>query len=263
MSARPIDSACGTSANNMQRETTRDSETSDRLKLYALAAAAAGVSILALGQPAESEVVVTKKTIPIPVSQEVEISLTNNGVDQFAFNFFSFAYKSISYRQLSVHPLSSKEAGVVLAPGGANDVMDLARGVKIGPSADFSDGYGALVEATSITSRGAKVYTGSWGGNPKNRYVGLRFFINGETHYGWVRLTVNTSKQQIMSATITAYAYETVPNRRILAGVSRTTAVGAKAEARVKDARRPGLGMLALGVNGLPMWRREESVGSR
>jgi len=263
MSSRPIDSACKSFANTLNRQIAHKSETSDRLRLYALAAAAAGVSVVALGQPAESEVIVTKKTIPIPVSQEVEISLTNNGADQFVFNFFSFAYKSISYRQLSVHPFSSKEAGAVLAPGGANHVMDLARGAKIGPSADFSGGYGALIEATSINTQGQKVYTGSWGSNPKNRYVGLRFFINGETHYGWVRLTVNTSKQQNMSATITAYAYETVANRKILAGVSGTAAAGEKAEAEPKDAERPVLGMLALGADGLPLWRREESVGSR
>src|SRR5579872_2891776 len=258
MSARPINSACDLSTITLKRQTLRNSETSERLKLYALAAAAAGVSVLALGQPAECEVIVTKKTIPIPVSQEIEISLTNNGADQFVFNFFSFAYKYTSYRQLSVHPFSSKEAGAVLAPGGANLVMDLARGAKIGPSADFSDGYGALIEATSITTQGQKVYDGSWGGNRKNRYVGLRFFINGETHYGWVRLTVNTSKQQIMSATITGYAYETVPNRRILAGVSGTTA--ARAKAQVNHASHPSLGMLALGADGLAMWRREESV---
>src|ERR1700760_439816 len=38
------------------------------LRVYSTAALAAGVSLLALAQPAHSEVVVTKKTISIPVN---------------------------------------------------------------------------------------------------------------------------------------------------------------------------------------------------
>ena len=69
---------------------------------------------------------------------------------------------------------------------------------------------------------------GPWGGNPKNRYLGVRFRIDGQIHYGWVRLTVLTQPTGTWSATITAYAYETVPNKAIKAG----TAEEPKAEAR-------------------------------
>ena len=60
-----------------------------QMKVYSVAALAAGVGVLALAQPAEGEVVVTKKTIPIPVSQFdgqqnlVPISLNNNGINDF------------------------------------------------------------------------------------------------------------------------------------------------------------------------------------
>ena len=61
------------------------------MKLYCAAAMTAGVSVLAMAQPAASEVIVTKKTIQIPISEDglgptVHISLNNNGVDDFSFS---------------------------------------------------------------------------------------------------------------------------------------------------------------------------------
>jgi hypothetical protein len=225
--------------------------------LYSLAAA--GVSLLALGQPAESEVVFTKKTIPIPITQGccqgVEISFANNGQNNLGFFLYSFG----SSRVLNVHPLSSKESGVIAQ----SYVLALTRGAKIGPSDTFSNGYGRTIESTSRSTRGDKLYRGYWAGNPTNRYVGVRFFISGQMHYGWVRLTVNTSKQHVMSATITGYAYETVPNKAILAGTAAKTTAGAKVPGKIQNQDGASLGMLALGAESLPLWRREETLSSR
>src|SRR5580658_1919325 len=81
MSARSTGSAKKASCNNNLNR---------QLGLYSLAAAAAGVSMLALVQPAVGEVVNTKKTIPIPLAHDmpepVKISLTNNGINDFSFN---------------------------------------------------------------------------------------------------------------------------------------------------------------------------------
>ena len=71
-----------------------------QISAYSFAAAAAGVSMLALASPAAGEVVITKKTVPIPVSffgQDVEISLTNDGNNDFRlsllYNFSSISTK--------------------------------------------------------------------------------------------------------------------------------------------------------------------------
>ena len=76
-------------------------------------------------------------------------------------------------------------------------------------------------------------------------------------------MTTNTQPHgPFMSATITGYAYETVPNKAILAGMAKSTA-----EVQVpQDSRNqagPSLGMLALGADGVPLWRREETLPSR
>ena len=235
------------------------------LRLYSVAAIAAGVGALAMAQPAEGEVVITRKNIPIPVSsyfspppKPVYLSLNNNGVNDFSFSLYSFAYHSTNM-DLAVRPL---EGGAVVGKeqAGVNGFSHfyasmLKRGAKIGPSAHFSSG-GAIVErqlhwVNSSSVSFTKTY-GNWGGNRSNTYLGVKFLINGETHYGWVRLTV-TSGSHGMTATITAYAYETEANKRILAGISE----GKAAAPEVSQSKGPSLGLLAQGANGLALWRRD------
>jgi hypothetical protein len=245
------------------RQSTLSPKADTRAKMYSIAAAAAGVSMLALAQPADAEVVVTRKTIPIPLGSydgtqyPVPIDLNHDGINDFSFSLSSFAYHSFN-GQLDVTPLQG--GAVVGAEGQLNFYASaLARGAKVGPSAHFSSKGRAFVERSegadydSMYSR--KVY-GKWGGDPANRYVGVRFLINGETHYGWVRLTANFD-HRLDSATITAYAYETVANKRILAGENATAE--AQPNPLEQGTSRASLGMLALGANGLALWRREET----
>jgi hypothetical protein len=201
--------------------------------------------MLALAQPAQSEVVVTKKTIPI-VGQ-VDIDMNHDGVTDLTFdNSYSFG---------SALLFMSADGAVGTAYASA-----LRRGANIGPSAHFNPFRANIERGFGIESGGSDRLVGNWGGNPKNRYLGVRFLINGQTHYGWVRLTVITEPGPSWSATITAYAYETEPNKAILAG----TAEKAAAELQVPENTQagPSLGMLAAGADGLPLWRREEGLNS-
>jgi hypothetical protein len=233
-----------------------------RLKAYSVAAMAAGVGALALAQPAEGEVVITRKEIPIPVSSyffppphPVFLSLNNNGVNDFSFSLYSFAYHSrdmdLAVRALEGGGVEGKDkAGV---NGFSNFYASmLGRGAKIGASAQF--GSGAVVErqlhwANSSSETFNRTY-GNWGGNAPNTYLGVKFLINGETHYGWVRLSVGTGTRGV-SATITAYAYETEADKRILAGVPKD-----EAAVIIDLTKGPSLGALAAGARGLPSWRK-------
>lgn len=47
-----------------------------------------------------------------------------------------------------------------------------------------------------------------------DKYLGLRFLINGKTHYGWARLTITSHTQWV----IKDYAYQAKPNIGIRAG---------------------------------------------
>ena len=111
----------------------------------------------------------------------------------------------------------------------------LIRGAKIGPSANFSSGYGfgesdVTIEKSSGPTASRRLY-GQWGDNAHNRFLGVKFKVHGATHFGWVRLTVNTTPNGLLSGTITGYAYETVPNTPILAG----TAEKPTAEVQILD----------------------------
>jgi len=239
-----------------------------RMKWYSVAAAAAGVSLLALAPPAEGEVVITRKNIPIPISSyffppphPVPISLNNNGVNDFSFELYTFAYHSFN-DDLYMKPL---EGGAVVGAPSTKGVFyasALARGAKIGPSADFSSkGFAEIERAHGInaSSNYSRKLYGNWGGTPANRYLGVKFLIDGATHYGWVRLTVITEPSGV-SATITAYAYETTANKRILAGIPEKDSANTQAQPQAESLGRPSLGMLALGADGLAQWRRDETL---
>jgi len=80
----------------------------------------------------------------------------------------------------------------------------------------------------------------------KNRFVGIRFSIKGRFHYGWARVTVKTQEKSF-SATLTGYAYETVPGKGIIAGRTKGP--------DVVDSEPATLGHLARGASSPSDWR--------
>jgi hypothetical protein len=91
----------------------------------------------------------------------------------------------------------------------------------------------------------------------------LKFQVKGETHYGWARLSVQLNEG--FTVTLTGYAYETVPNKPIIAGATKDLDDDdrpAPASLKMHTEKPPTLGMLALGGPGLSIWRREESVAA-
>jgi hypothetical protein len=100
-------------------------------------------------------------------------------------------------------------------------------------------------------------YFGQWappGGSIRSRYLGLKFFINGQVHFGWARLNVKIrgAKSTCVQAVLTGYAYETVPVRPIVTGKTKGPDLATAAPTT--------LGHLALGAAGLVAWRREREV---
>jgi len=54
--------------------------------------------------------------------------------------------------------------------------------------------------------------------NVKDRYLGLKFFIKGEVHYGWARFTVHVNPDNFkVNALLSGYAYEATPGKPIRA----------------------------------------------
>ena len=269
MPTRPQDFA-NSLPQSMNNRKTQSTETSEHLRLYSLAAAAAGVTVLSLAQPAEGEIIITNKTIPIHSGTPVMLDLNGDGINDFKFTLSNYTYKIASNNLLYVQGLT---------PGAANIGKGLAasamvRSANIGPGEPFihSD-YNVFIELSRLCTQNCgqkggysfnQSLYGNWAGGHPNRFIGLKFKINGKVHYGWVRMTVTVKQKGTgkgpkgsFSATITEYGYESVANKSCGAG-SPGTAVAGDQEYESKIA--PSLGMLALGADGMALWRREETA---
>jgi hypothetical protein len=83
-------------------------------------------------------------------------------------------------------------------------------------------------------------------------------------HFGWARLNVNCVYPKAIRATLTGYAYETIPNKAIIAGATKGPDAAEPTASFNKHNPEPAtLGMLAMGAPGLSIWKREEPIAAR
>jgi hypothetical protein len=211
--------------------------------MYALSAAAAGVGMLALAQPAEGKIVYT------PAHENavgVKLDLNHDGIADFKFCFWSdFSHSSCTawsprpqtatyYDALLVNPLN----GTNMIWGANGIASALVAGKRVGANGLFAKGNYFMAHSHSNT-----FCKDPWC-NATRRYLGLKFVIEGKIHYGWARLNVHWSRQK---AILTGYAYETVANKAIVTGKTKGPDV---------ITVDPGsLGHLAEGASAIPAWR--------
>lgn len=208
-----------------------------QLNLYAVAAGAAGMGMLALAQLAEAKIIYTKADERV---WPFGLPLDMDGTRDFLFMTYMMATTPATEWRVSINPVPGNAIWVT----GKGSAVALRAGAEIGPKAPFSShnsdvSMGAIVRHQG---NGKLYYYGPWengGKGLKNRYLGLRFQIKGKTHYGWARL--NFPSPQL--AKLTGYAYETIPNKPIIAGKTEGPDV-----VTVQPDTAPGsLGTLALG----------------
>jgi hypothetical protein len=199
-----------------------------QLNMYALAATAAGVGVLALAQPAEARIVYTSANTRIPINAyAVRIDLNHDGV-------FDLLFYNVSRDGGSSKPPSGFHYGslIVRAVQQSNRVWAvttedfplpcaaaLPKGVRVGPDAQFQAGPSSLPMDVFSGSTGGGWSACPWHGTHR-AYLGLKFLIKGKTHFGWARLSVHGTISS-ERATLTGYAYETVPNKPIIAGQTK------------------------------------------
>jgi hypothetical protein len=231
-----------------------------QLSMYTLAAAAAGVGALALAQPSEARIVYTPAHRVILGKHEISLDLNHDGIADFTISNHSFCTSDVCGRSLFARPIGKNKVVGAKGIGGPFYAFALKWGSPIGPKEPFS----GLLMAASGTEYGT---VGPWL-NVEGRYLGLKFLVKGHVHYGWARLNVAAAHMKI-TATLTGFAYETIPGKAIVAGQTKGTEDKTieQADAALctptSDTPQPAtLGALALGAPGLSIWRREESVGA-
>lgn len=248
------------------RKTISRQQLNRDLVSYALTAGATGVSALALAQAASAEVVYTPVDQHINAHQGYAIDLNHDGIVDFRIQNLSRRqrWNGLPYSSnilLQVLPATGVQHGTSYALAG-----DVRAGGNIGPIEPAQPNHlgGAILATQFRDGSFGTYYWGEWF-NVSNRFLGFAFKVNGETHYGWARLSVSWNHRWILSAHLSGYAYETVPDKPIIAGDTGggeelgTFSSGAMDTLSSPQAdRSASLGVLALGAGGLSLWRTRE-----
>ncbi|HTS37633.1 MAG TPA: hypothetical protein VMH04_18300 [Candidatus Solibacter sp.] len=225
------------------------SELNPVLNQRLIAYATAGAAMLA-AVPAQGKVIYTATNTQLDQATTT-LDLNHDGIADFTFGFHELDKAIV----LAVAP--AVQGNEMLQ--GQHGVGVGFFGVPVGPGGKFKSssgeyGWGSIMAVAGSYS--VTYFFGPWA-NATNRYMGLKFLINGQVHYGWARLTVPNLLHG--GAVLTGYAYETTPNTKIIDGhTSGATAELAAPE--IFPVQPPTLGMLARGTDGLAIWRRENEV---
>ena len=194
-----------------------------RVNAYALAASAAGVGVLALVQPATAKIVYTKTHHIIGDHSQYLLALTNKTPDFNITNtrcpYANTGCTDNYFARLTASGLSRGNA-IVAVNGPSYLAAALRPGALISKGRRWIGGgvMGSQCQGLCTFSGTRAATTGRWD-NVNNRYLGMKFTINGKVHYGWARLSVTNLKDKFrITATLTGYAYETIPNKPIRAG---------------------------------------------
>jgi hypothetical protein len=239
---------------------------------YALAAGAAGVGMLALAHPAEAKIVYTPAHHKLSNGGRLPIDLNHDDVADFVIAIKSMYWNSMCTfcgQSMSVNGNGNAGAGVM----GTNvEAAALGKGRVIGPRDSFQNvqNKGRRM-AYGFNSNESFRVSGQFA-NTKDRFLGVRFKIHGKAHYGWVRfanvsVTFENGVAPVVTAVLTGYAYETIPNKAIIAGKTEgpeenSVDDGSPATLSEPTPQPASLGLLAMGSPGLSIWRRRESVGA-
>ena len=247
-------------ASLLPRKTANLSESiHQQLSMYALAASAAGVGALGLGQTAQAKIVYTPANVRIVANAGlVHIDLNHDGIADFGFSNRS-TRQSFGTREL-LRVVQSKQANEIWGAhtySSGHQVLCAAAlpgGTKVGPKGAFQQDspYGqAMAWFDKNGSYGRWLHV-------KQAYLGLKFLIKGKTHFGWARVKLDT-RQRPFAATLTGYAYETIPGKGIIAGATKGPDAPEPTASFAMPTPRPvTLGALAIGAPGLAIWRRDE-----
>jgi hypothetical protein len=209
--------------------------------MYALAAGAAGVGVLALAQPVEAKIVYTPAHRVIGPDSKYLLGLNHDGITDFTIA------NSYSCPDSCVSSVAAKPANGTHGVEGQRGLWayDLKAGAIIGPKRPFS------ASVLEVAGSGSCHYTGSSHWCNRKRYLGFSFKIHGNTHYGWARISMGSARGRL-KAVLLGYAYETIADKPIIAGATSGPDDAEPAALFTMPIPEPAtLGALAMGAPGL------------
>ena len=255
----------------------RTQQLDKRLLTYALA----GAGVVALTPAANAEIVYTPAEVTL-THGTFQLDLNQDGINDFHLTNHetrgSFGAYPAGTLQIDGH---GNTGAAVIGPKNTALALALHAGFPIGkdspkPFVDAEGQHVLMANAFCYPLAGQTqihpldCQSGGLWKHIVRGYLGLRFQVNGETHYGWARLSV-TSRWNILplvKAHLTGYAYETEPDKTIAAGDmgSSSAAITGSDDAQdasMKSSPNPtpaSLGMLSLGAPALDAWRPKRAA---
>jgi hypothetical protein len=222
---------------------------------YATAAGAVGVALLATAPSVEAEIIYTKAKVTITDAARYHLDLNHDRVGDFSIGFCSCVPHGRGFTVSSERGVGN---AAIVQSSFAYSALALTAGAAIGPKQKFRSVAG---EGLRMAVSGYYVSSGYSGGpwmGAIDHYLGLKFTIDGEVHYGWARMTIT---KHIGHVVLTGYAYETIPNQHLKAGQTSETPQDEvkNADTWALPVQGPSLGMLARGVETMEIWRRKEN----
>lgn len=214
------------------------SQLSSRLPLYRVAT---GAALAATAGSASGAVIFnTGNSFTVSTSQtSVSWDVDGGGTSDFNFTFVQ------NYPDILANRQNLNNAWVKPSTGGSSGVAPLAEGFTVGPALaanQFQTGQQAFF-----------IFSGTVQGdlNAGDQYVGFRFDVSGQIHYGWARITLTEGNSSTANLTMHEWAYEGTPGTAIQVGAvpepaSTTTA----------------LSLLSLGAAGVAAYRRHRAASA-
>jgi hypothetical protein len=214
-------------------------------RIMGYVAAASGAALAIVPASAQGEIVFS--AVDVTTGGSYALDLNKDGTPDFTF-------EQVPYDSGHGH-----DFGLALdVPGnavlGARNPLPI--GARIGPGRGFTTStyYGVVFMGENFEYGTITNSFGFWKG-VTNKFVGFKFLVSGEVHYGWARLSGNGGT----SVVISGYAYETVPNKGIRAGQRTEDEVLSQVSSpELSEPTPPTLGLMAAGTRGLAVWRREQ-----
>ncbi|HRH52912.1 MAG TPA: hypothetical protein PLN38_06300, partial [Chitinophagales bacterium] len=191
-------------------------------KLSAYSTAAFG--FLALYNDISAQVIYTNidPDENLGLSGQLQLDINDDGVIDIGLDAYLAQWSSYSYWQgwstftAGEYFYASNFSAVVGTPSNPNLAANLQPGDIIGASAIWNTN-------NEINFAGLNLNTYSYveiieGWNKQNNYIGFKFQADGQTHYGWVRLSIDNLSNNVAELPkliIQDYAYEATPNKPI------------------------------------------------
>lgn len=160
-----------------------------------------------------------------------DIDIDQNGVKDFNFDLKAHSFTNSSGDNIKVNGVNATGLKASNSIIGRNfySYISLANSLGAGYTINntLSSSYYSFLQSGFMAmtyqifnSTGSYLYGGNFGSfsddTQSNKYLGVRFDISGQTHYGWMRFQFNSLDGSLWL--LKDLAYNTIPNQDIAAG---------------------------------------------